>query len=595
MRFDFLPKTNDYWMVVAWGRIRTSTDGQYTIDLILNKLLFTGAIEIEKHPDFELDNYQIHVCCSLSVLRAFSSGTIIRDQRIVTNAENYKNSLKRITIDPAQSNSRGLFGEVIGASDTFRFEHARRFPYYFICHAELAKMPVHYFQLGLGRVIIPDFVIANYYFFGSTGLIHSSIDGTIGGNIERNTVYDPTQKRIFETEKNKTVAVIRLEKGMKDIDAYKIARIAFDDFFRTKCLEISTNRIKSKNSFISCGYPIKGQVSLSVYGRRINSDNGIDYYVYHIAHCDSKPPFDGLVFTRDNPGGKSEPRSKQSMSTSEAVPFQRTVVIDYVPNKPIDAGGGKADYRSKERPIASNIPELNNITEDLVVKLVPDEDDTILSQKLENFTITLGAIGHTTSTIKQGSSRTVGVYLDYFVSLIYKRTFDCFDLIKGSTKMLLDKLRSADQPIIGSTLLRVPLGFPDCNYSRFDIEPFKDKPQEKQFCYIKIKKAQYRLYRCVYIEELLLDGRYFYVMDIEPKYSKRASSSDRPNYHHHKAVIIGADTRMSDSEIIQILTSLVENFGKWFFLSHFQKGYRILKHTSVERISDAMKAFVLKD
>ena len=583
--YDFLPNSSDPWIVLGWGRVLNSGKGSYQIQVILNQISHFQKLKATQ--DFELQQGQITVTVGLGILRALTPGTIVRNRRIISHIHNYRSTYKTININ-VDLKERGILQDFVGVgnigeSSFFSTELMGKLPVILLRNFKDIDVPV----------IIPCATIANYYFFGYSKLIKYELEGKISKNRASNKVYDPSKSEISLSQNEKIVALVRLEKDMKSADAFKIARLAHDQYFWNKCLEINKNLIKKNpgDSFLECDLPIEGRTQWQVYGRKIALPAGDIYFVYSIRKCESKAPFDALIVSRDNPGGYDSSQTVEypkHLNSDWRVKFKRG---DILPKKEPMITNLSAAYKSWEDSFYFENPEDQNFPES---QIIDERDLTDPISRSSNYAVFTKVVGDFHFTIEDdGSSNQSVQKIQLSSNSIAKPTYDsvlhCFDLANEAVSQIKMKLEDGGfQKDFEGKVLR-PIKIPGPQYSILPANSYESTDPAsvrcKKFCFMNIKRKGYNVFRQIFIYEMRFTNRYFYILDLEPKYKKGKNSDTTVRFYRSLGVVLSPPECLNNEQLKRVLKGIVDNHGKWTFLDQYGScRYRTFKHTTAETL-----------
>lgn len=549
-----------YWVVVAWGRVVNTGKGNYKINVILRK--FTAS---QKASPFDLSRFteQVTLLVDLGSIRAFGPGTLFFQREISKYIHNHVKKVKIDLPDP-QGLEQKKFKDVFGHS------YGNYYPLFDI-DPTIENCPVRVFKSATkhGDIIFPCSVIADYYYFGEWRMIKYILEGKIDSlKRHKNGLYNPTTLTVPDPDVN-DLGVITLRREMTFNDELKIARIAFDPFYRHKCLEIATGLLLAEHneSFINTDFPIKDPTKLSVYGSNVNTNEGKAFLVHSISFCTSPMPFNGLMVGREddwknpsktkNEGGKKEEDPKKLPDGS--------IVIDRTGQNPKD----NPKKKKKGKPISEKPPlhnsvkqhadfekeEAFNFSKDNILRARElDQDGT--NKKLKKFKKRFKIFDKLSTNPDLGSDPNIGklsLRPGGFFNSQNENTADHFNKIQIITTAAEIWYKSGHK--VSGRLIQ-PYPIEGTRYSSFDLKRF-DNPDNKtqaffdmkMFCYIRPRFNGFTVLRRVYIAELLIDNLYFYLLDVEPKYNTSS------------AVIIYSPSDLTNTFKL-ILDRMVDNYSK---------------------------------
>jgi hypothetical protein len=588
--FESLPKDHGYWVVVAWGRvISTRKDKNYKVEVVLRKF-----DRVRGKSPFDLSSFtdQISRDVNLGSIRTFSPGTVFYHGQI---AEYVHGHIKKIKIDI--EDPQGL--NAADFSDVFSIASRSQIGQLFIVNIDpsVEKCPVRILEHDekLGRVIFPCSVIADYYYFGQWRMIQTILEGRIDANKRhRNGLYDPKTLVVQETAQGEIATIITLRRDMAFEDELKIARIAVDPYYRHKCLDISNGLLyrKKNDSFINTDFPIKVPTRLFVYGSHVQTKMGRAFLVHSISFCSSPMPFDGLLSGREddwkNPGNSSNQNGAYNEQPKELP--EKAIVIDRTgsaSDKDSKKKPKKAKPITEERPLYKSATQTKKFEKDEAFNFSKDNivrarelDESGKNNRVKKFKKRFQIFEKLSTDPGNGNNPKIGrlkILPKGFVppaDVITPAYFDKIRDVKGNAEEHYKKLHEV------SVRLIAPYPIEGTDYSSFDIKQFekptietKDWLEKKKFCYLKTRQHSFTIIRRVFIAELIINKHYFYLMDIEPKYSTSS------------AVVIYSSTDIS-REFESILDKMVEKHnikgGVWkvLDLKEFKLPYQKFSHYS---------------
>lgn len=180
--------------------------------------------------------------------------------------------------------------------------------------ASLLKSKYIHYEVDSGKrpwsLYVPCSEIVRFYYGSSSGLLKAAFKG---GNPEK-VLYNPEKTFISDYG----IHTVHLRKGIYDVDAPYVGRVAFDSFAKNKFLEIHshtfTEQGRPENHFPICFPPIQGRLTWKVQGELVNGD----VIVTRITQCNGGFPFEHLIFGRDN-----DNRGIRTRAPDEYIPIKR--------------------------------------------------------------------------------------------------------------------------------------------------------------------------------------------------------------------------------------------------------------------------------
>ena len=637
LTFQYLPNSDDFWIVLFWGKVVLDFTGNYKIEVIFNQL--STPYDKNKANDFNLGFKQFVVEVNYAELRALSAGTVVYKGKIHAYIHNYRRHKKEIKLPKTQikgssqpaavSFQFGRLGDFFTTLKEQEFEEEKKVKGYFNCSHLLKDIPVVTFKLYDVSYIVPCSTIADYYFFGKPKLIKYIFTGNIHRtNSKLNKVYSPKNNGSDLTTNLKRLAYIRLERDMFDVDAFKIARLANDEEFWNECIKISHNLIgkSPEESFIKCSFPFSGNSTLTVYGREINNirRDGQYYLIHKIVKCSSPAPFDVLIVSRDNSGNKKGKGFTEEASSSNSehvngnnnktklllLPKRKDDPIDK--NKPPSddsnksVGQGKSLFGSVDEELKFENSEEKNFPDEMII----NEEDLIdakngkpgTSQNINLFLKEIGDFEYTTEESKNGNKPIFRIRLNSSAPTkpIVPPTH-CFEVIEKALLLIEAQFANTDAALGASIKIFCPLPYQGNPYSIFPIANFRGQDPElvkyRNFCFVQIKKNRHNIFRRILIYEIRANGFFFYVMDVQPKYKRTKELKSSPNekvvgFNSSKAVIYFRTSELEKKDALKFLFFLVKQKGDWTKLINSSSFFRTFKHTNPKTMYKFMWEFI---
>ena len=602
--FRNLPDGSGHWIVIAWGKIVNDRDQYYQQEIVL------APWSAKRSPDkiFNLTDPSrvVYVQMDLGSLRAFTPGTIIRKKRIIKYPHEYLEKVN-IAIEDPQAMEKRLLVNLYqpGIKEMVEFSAV----------ASVDKIMTRFsYNPAFGRLIIPCNVIADYYYYGfGTYMIAAILEGNINPRFANgNDLYNPKKMYRDVSPTGKVVVRMELQRKMDLRDKYKIARLAHDDFFRDKCLDISYNIMNGKlvESYVDTDFPVNQPIVLSVYGQRLRIENNSNFLVYSIAMCSSKAPFD-LVFAAKPFRGKATLPDSGGNGTGDDT-------LGLGPKDPPK----KSRERKKLEPSGTNIidpepPQWNGIPED--VPFVKDQEDNFPDdaaineldladpEKREEILKTLLKFGvaprASTNPKKSGSGNVLPLSLTAQGPAKPRPAppTEAFEIIENLAAFLEVHFKKKSNQT--ELIIRCPVPEGIDKYSAFPVLTLlKETDVEKKMRYLffvfqHIQQKGHTHHRRVFINELTIDGHYFYIMDIEPKYKKYNEKGEVAKLLSSAGVIFYAGAKiLSDGKLTDILEYVVKKHqtpeGRWEFLRKQGFTFERITHHSGQRSYDSIVKFI---
>lgn len=599
--FEFLPKSTIPRVVIGWGRILNDHSGSFKQEIIsvLHDEDNPEKLVVKRRDDNRLCNK-----VDLGSLKLFSPGTVFQNQKITKQVHEY---LKKQTF--TIENPRSLEESTLN----FGLAHFTIYTNYILrAEKSLDEIPVVKAQgfKDFKELIIPCSAIADYYYYGMSKMIKYILEGKVDREIaSNNKLYDPEELGQEKLSSGKTIARIHLEKDMYTDDAVKIARLAHDEFFWDSCLQMNSQLIgRKKSRQLKTKFPIQGPTTLQFYGVEAIMQGENNFIVQSISMCSSKMPFDGLYVSRDNPGGHNkrsfnsekedaikDEKTEEEKKNNGTKPTIRIGIENKNPDPKV--GVGKAGYNSQDKDMSferDQVDNFDNANIFLEETITEDGEESGLLEFLYRFDEN---VDFTTMIEKSGDKATTRINLSSKSPIV---TLDppqvtCFDMIEKAIDQLPTHL-------ITNTICPFPKG--NDKYSTFDPNKYANEENEKnlsnrKWCHINIQKKRFKIYRRIFIKEIFVSEKYFYVMDIEPKYLKPGKNNTSSHVPKFAAILIQTSkttqtTKITDKEFVLLLEEIVKHRGNWNLLGNENDRQLIrIPHIGHEYIANKIKEFII--
>ena len=602
--FENLPDGSDKWIVVGWGKVVNERTGSYDQEIVLKR--FQEHDQPSKIWDLTDASKLVFCKMNLGSLRVFTPGTIVQEQKIFRFVHEY---LKRreIKIDDPQSLSKIPFRRLY---DPIFPSWERNYLVTSIDRAEARLL-----EGPKLNTFFPCNVIADYYCYGTTYFTKAQMEGRISSRFcNGNDVYNPNTLSRKRSPTGKMIVRVQLQPKMSYKDQFKIARLAHDSDFRTKCLDISTSirRGTIYESYVDIDFPVEGPITLSVYGVEVRNTTENFFLVHSISTCSAKAPFDLIIVGKKfvgksvfedtaNGSGDGEGNKDQGLGISPRKPGKprRKVTLNkngktnIGENKPL--WNGNTDDLAYERDQSDNFPDHAAVNE-------KDFSDPGKKEELDEILRRFGfAGGLTTNPNKSGAADTL--QLSLFASGPAKSKpappTQAFEIIEDLAQLVEESLRCNQHRVSSEIRCPVPQGID--KYSAFPVDELMARGHVKSrdhlnFCFKNVREKQHNDHRRVFVCQLTVDEHTFYLMDIEPKYKvlndklevKRLVASFGVIFHSN-------DSLLTDQDLISILKHAVISFGKWEFLkSTFGFKYLRIQHRSTQLPFNRIIGFIAR-
>lgn len=587
------PPLEGYWMVLGWGNIVGANRGFHELRVHFVKL--SDTLELKKTPDFFHVRMHQSTVVDIGSLRLFSPGSIWKGQRLIAQLSEYRDLPATFTVLDISNSLKGKLGDFFdtGSNKFFVPEPAREIP------VRIFQNKIHYDDhKHRSVVVIPEAAIADYYSFGYFRLIDKVLSGKIN---TKNHVFDPSLSSFSMAEDGKILAHVRLEKEMKDYDAFKIARMAHDSYYLKKVREINANMIsrskEGKPVYIESDFPVKGPSELKILGRQVQTEKGLVYFAYRIVGCSVRPSFDYLVFSRDNPGKTSNQEEGKRRNESS--------IAQKVFTEGSNSELGNNEPNSKSTDINESIlySETIPISEDNIVK-----ETDLLTQITDNLPVVFLPAEFveklSTRPEKIGNDEVARIVLEFdqrIDKLKIDRFEKQFEFVNKACEILESNLTGE---LKFRKTLRTPIknikahfqGFSIFPYTRF-IEKGSDPNLDVhyQWCFLnksrsKNKKNIYYNERRALLIEYLIGPSCFYIIEVEAKYSSGS---------HLFILRSKSGNMLIDDYLVEVLFEIANHNGngkkvKGYFSKSNKFEVGILKHTTQEKLSSDLLNWILK-
>ena len=579
LKFSNLPRGSSQWIVLACGKIINDRKGGYQQEIVLRKYS-EGDKPVTTWNRRNLNDLA-RVNVNIGSIRVFSPGTIIQNKRILKFAHEYLTKID-ISIDDPQS----LQKKPLRVLDEPTFPEFERVG----LQGSLDPIETRVFDHPeLGRVVIPCNVIADYYYYGrNTYLTKAILEGALDYRFaSRNEVYNPKKLVREVSETGKIIVRVELQRKMDLRDKFKIARLAHDSYFHDKCSDIYTNILRGtpEASYIDTDLPINQPTVLSVYGVAIRILGNDFFLVHSISKCTAKIPFDLISATKpyrgkgelDNflPGGGNGDGDGLGIGPKDPPKPRTRRKLKKPENGNVD--GDRPQWDAITEDIAFENDQTDNFPADAAI----NELDFLDPEKRDEVIKTLIKYGFapkmSTDPNKKGSGLTLPLNFSGQGPAQPRpaQPTQAFDIIERLVSFLELHFRQRDYDTRSSIICPVPEGID--KYSAFPvIELLKEQDQEKRkkylfYCFQFIQQKQHTHHRRIFINELIISGKYFYIMDVEPKYKTHNKITKVDRLVSSSGVVFYAGTGgIKPIAMLEILKDVVINFktskGGWKFL-----------------------------
>ncbi|MBS1489673.1 MAG: hypothetical protein JSS93_04025 [Bacteroidetes bacterium] len=612
--FAALPDGSGKWIVVAWGKIINAQTGSYEQEIVLKRY----SERDDPSTIWNLRDFRELAFCKIDLgsVRVLSPGTIVQNQKIIMFPHEYL--IKRtITID----NPSALLKR------PFRILYAPTFPGW-ERHDLISSVDKVETRLLTGsglNVLFPCDVIADYYYYGKTYMVKAVMEGKISHRfINGNDLYNPRTLVREVSPSGQVLVRVELQRKMSFKDEFKIARLAFDDYFRSKCLDIHTGILRGnvQESYIDTDFPVQGPVTLSVYGVETNNLRENFFLVLSISKCTAKAPFDlavvgkkfnGKTYFKSIGGGNGDQGDSEDKWLGVALKGpggkrRSKTILDKGGHNII--GGEKPYWNAGAKEFVYDRDQVDNLSQGAMIN-EKDFIDPAKRAELEETLRRFGfAAGLSTDPNKRGSALVLQLGLLGIGPTKPKPAppTTAFQIIENLTQL-------TEQSLIGrlhqvSSTIRCPVVEGIDKYSAFPVKELTAELKQQKniewtrhcinFCFKNIREHRHTHHRRVYINELIVDGRVFYIMDVEPKYKVENEKKEVERLVASLGVIFHAKSMLDDTQLKAILKQIVYTkrnsvLGRWRFLSAM-KGFEFLciQHRVDSRSFNGVVEFILR-
>lgn len=193
---------------------------------------------------------------------------------------------------------------------------------------------------------IPCTEMVRFYYANSSQMFQKVF--TDGLLVDDNSVFKKSKRRMPD-ERGRN-GFLYLSKGVKNIDAPIIARLAFDSHALEQARRIYLSTLKGDGGRVPVvDFPFVNQgTRLKVHGTFLEDKYTISFLVFWIESCTAKFPFQDFTYWRENPGTMSYKRVDKD--------FEGNPAAEYPENySPINAKIFRNKYRSVELSFQSEV------------------------------------------------------------------------------------------------------------------------------------------------------------------------------------------------------------------------------------------------
>lgn len=573
-------------IIFAWGCIKNRFDGWYIF--YLNTMptpdqtgndLDPSKLTIEEYP------------CGVGTVETLTPGTVFENQRIVKHVHEHHRKRDVFIQDPSLI-------EIVRLADKFDLSDVRyleKEPGSRLDDLRVAVIPNYE---GYDAIVIPCGVIADYYFFGFPRLTHYVLERNVDRyDRHRNKVYDPEESQYEVLSDGRVLAYVRLEREMFSRDQVTIARLAHDLYFWDCAMEMSSKLVMNNPAYLETKFPIKQPTTISFYGMDLTLGNKRVLWGLSIAFCTAKLPFDGLVVSRDNPGGRTGVGEVDIKALLKEVKDEKDLkpkVVEksvYVgTSKEQKIGSQNARFNSVDSELQFPKDKKFNFPEDLIVS-EEDFDVGVRTENLTKFLLEFGPLLEFTTSLKRSGSKNVRRMVFRHKGPIEDPDVEpvtCFSLIEKALN---------DFPVEFEVKVICPFPFGRDKYSILPAQNYRTRHSKRDlnFCYLNVRKNKRTIFKRLLFVEIEANGSFFYVLDLQPNETEKKDTSEIKWSSRRRAVVFCSKKRSQITDFKKLFAAVVESRGKWDqMMSDFKYKSTKIKHTTSNGMRDRILMFIKK-
>jgi hypothetical protein len=574
-KYQDLPNDDNYWLVFNWGKVFPTSDGSFAIEVVLAKLT---KVTSDVFPDYSIDqsHHQI-IKVPLAAIRSIQIGSIWHRQSLFKNLSDYREPTQPIFIKDLSQSSRKKLCEVVDDKE---------FPY----PKYLEALPVRTFSKGVdyqyGRydlVVFPCSSIVKYYFFKSANLVHH----VLSGNLEpgNNKVFDPLKSFIRNNDDGNKEALIWLKKETDNTDDYKIARMAFDDYYLSKAREVYANRLSNiADNFIDGNFPINDKGEISVRGKSVQvkgSDSKKDFrllFVYSIHKCLSSPPFHLLIRGSDRDNRKAdvdeETKEIEKKLIERRYPLQD---VDVRSDKSLGSAPSNSNYDNSEIKIDDS--EEYNFNSANIIPINKDHQKYITSHNV------ITTFDDEPNLTISGEKKTNS---DSFQAKLVDEEQERFNSVFEDLSVIINRLQLEIADLLIQNVVPFSYAHPDyIGFSIFPISKLKSNRNAYNWCHLtKVYKGYWKNPRRIKIVEISINMHFVYVLEVEQRSKDECTLLVLRNFSLDK---------ISNDYLSEILYEAAKKKGVWNKTSALFSGsfeFISMKHTNIDSLFQRVKKII---
>ena len=307
------------WRVHAFGEVRRNPNifSEALVDLFIVPLIDENCPEKELNKSRSYDYSRLQsVQIGIGQITGICVGSLLRDQKRTYRLPEYETAT-------VSFNSTNDFAGIIRAGDDYsdKWHHSHPTKIFPTNHYEISDglwgMPCITYRVEKeftenGRIvtkpdliIIPCWVVFQYYFATSSRLASSLINGDLekGSNL----IFNPASPLTYHNYED-GYFYLRLRQTMIDKDVRTIARIAADERIIQDVANIYNSMVANfnngKGAFPEAYLPFFGETRMKLHGKNIKNEQEWFFFVYSIESCSGEYYYKKLKFDRDNDGTK---------------------------------------------------------------------------------------------------------------------------------------------------------------------------------------------------------------------------------------------------------------------------------------------------
>lgn len=553
------------WRVHAFGEVRRNPNisSEALIDLFIVPLIDENCLEKDLNSSKSYDYSRLQfVQIGIGQIPSICVGSLLRDRKRMCGLPTY--SIAKVTF-----NASNDFQGIVCAGDNYsnregNLNPIRIFPpsYYEIPDG-LRGMPcitysVEREAIENGEVVmkpdlivIPCWVVFQYYFATSNHLTNSLING----DLERgsNLIFNPAPPLTYHNDED-GFFYLRLRQRMFNKDASTIARIAADKRITQAAANIYNSMVANfnngKGAFPEIHLPFYGDTTMELHGKNINTGREWFFFVYYIESCSGEYSYEKLKFDRDNDGTKS---------LIENPIAQETWNIPKIPKSKLGEKEDGQNITNDEPPsltiIETNItlPFRNFLSQPTDVRKIIKENSDYRSAQAEIIRLSNG----TEKDLSTGSGESGGESGELNIQTDPERKErKPRESAPPDFDSMLDVLETIRRDNLSDFDYRLLSVIEDNEYETTGFSVFPNYFGGKRIAWSFIPGSPIRR-RQVLVAEIIYKENYFYLFEIE----RRVNDSGEPKENFNTFVFHENLVRIEKSNFEKILLHLANNNG----------------------------------